>query len=142
VKRDPAARQAQSICRVTLVWSSIAVRGYPGGTALAAVLLIASWFLPESPASFPERPKIVEKAVIRIRSARKWPEKIALDTNQPTMPSQPVEAAPTEKLVERLFDEVTDQTSVDFLPKRKPDARTIDAPHPFAQAKRGTATAF
>src|SRR5262249_25646596 len=112
------------------------------GAALAAVLLIAGWFLPESPASFRERPESVERAAIRIRSAWKWPEKIVMETNQPTMPSLSVEAAPTEQSDERLPDEVTDQTIVDVLPKRKPDARMIEAPRSPARAKRRTATAF
>ena len=111
------------------------------GTALAAVLLITSWSLPESPASFPDRPEIIERAAIRIRSDRKWPEKIVLDTTQPTMPPSSAEIAPTEQLVERVTDEVMDQRSVNLLTKQNLDARTIDVRRPFARAKRGAATA-
>ena len=85
------------------------------GSALVVLLLIAGWSLPEPPASFPDRPEIIERAAIRIRSERKWPEKIVLDTNQPTIPPPSIEVAPTEQLVARLPDEMTDQTRVDFL---------------------------
>jgi len=51
------------------------------GSALAALLLIAGWSLPEPPASFPDRPEIIDRATIRIRSERKWPEKVVLDTS-------------------------------------------------------------
>jgi hypothetical protein len=80
------------------------------GSALAALLLIAGWSLPEPPASFPDRPEIIERAAIRIRSARAWPEKVVLNTSQPTIPTPSIEVVPTEQLVAPLPDEMTDQT--------------------------------
>jgi hypothetical protein len=112
------------------------------GSALAVLLLIAGWSLPEPPASFPDRPEIIDRTTIRIRSARKWPEKVVLDTNQPTLPPLSIEVAPPQQLVERLPDEMTDQTSVDSLAEPKPEARPIDAHHPPARAKRRTARVF
>jgi hypothetical protein len=53
------------------------------GSALVALLLIAGWCLPEPPPSFPDHPEI-DRATIRIRSERKWPQKVVLDTSQPT----------------------------------------------------------
>ncbi len=87
------------------------------GSALAVLLLIAGWSLPEPPASFPDRPEVIERAAIRIRSERKWPEKVVLDTSQPTIPPPSIEVAPAEQSVARLPDETTDQTSVDSLAK-------------------------
>jgi hypothetical protein len=55
------------------------------GGALAVLLLIAGWSLPVPPASFPDQSEIIERAAIRIRSERKWPEKVVLDTSKPTM---------------------------------------------------------
>jgi len=81
------------------------------------LLLIAGWSLPEPPPSFSERPEIIDRATIRIRSDRKWPEKVVLDTNQPTIAVPYIEVAPTEQSVVRLPDEMTDQTSADPLPK-------------------------
>src|SRR5712664_3574246 len=112
------------------------------GSALAAFLLIAGWSLPEPPASFPDRPEIIERAAIRIRSARTWPDKVVLETGQLTIPTPSIEVAPTEQLVARLPDEMTDQTRVDSLAKLDPDARPIDAHRRPARAKRKPARAF
>ena len=84
------------------------------GSVLAVLLTIAGWSLPESPARFPDRPEIIERAAIRIRSDRKWPEKIVLDTNVLTIPTPPVEVAPAQQPVEPLPDEMTDQTALTF----------------------------
>ena len=112
------------------------------GSALAVLLLIAGWSLPEPPASFPDRPEVIERAAIRIRSDRKWSEKVVLDTSQLTIPTPSIEVAPTEQLVARLPDEMTDQTRVDSLAKLNPDARPIDAHRRPARAKRKPARAF
>jgi hypothetical protein len=92
--------------------------------------------LPEPPARFPDRPEIIERAVIRIRSARTWPEKVVLNTSQPTIPTPSIEVVPTEQLVAPLPDEMTDQTRVDSPAKPNPDARPIDADRRPARAKR------
>ena len=112
------------------------------GSALAVLLLIAGWSLPEAPASFPDRPEIIERAAIRIKSAHKWPEKVVFDTNQPTFSPPSIEAAPAQQLVARLPDERTDQTRVDSLAKLNPDAEPIDAHRRPARAKRKPARAF
>jgi hypothetical protein len=112
------------------------------GSALTALLLIAGWCLPEPPANFPDQPEIIERAAIRIRSARTWPERVVLDTDQLTIPMPSIEVAPTEQLVARLPDEMTDQTRVDSLAKRNPDARPIDAHRRPARAKYRHARAF
>ena len=112
------------------------------GSALVVLLLIAGWSLPELPESFPDRPEIIERAAIRIRSARKWPEKIVMDTTQLTIPTPSIEVAPTEQLVARLPDQMTDQARVDPLPKPNPDARPIDAHRRPAQARRKPARVF
>jgi hypothetical protein len=111
------------------------------GSVLAALLLIAAWSLPEPPVSFPDRPEIIERAAIRIRSARTWPEKVVLDTSQ-LIPRPSIEVAPTEQLVVGLPDEMTDQTHLDSMAKLNPeaklnlDARPIDAHGRPARAKR------
>jgi hypothetical protein len=112
------------------------------GSALVVLLLIAGWSLPEPPSSFPDRPEVIERAAIRIRSERKWPEKIVLDTNQLTIPPPSIEVPPTQQLVARLPDEMTDQTRVDSPAKLNPDVRPTDAHHRPARAKRKPAGAF
>jgi hypothetical protein len=64
-----------------------------GGT-LAALLFIADWCLSTPPARFADRPQALERAIIRIKSAHKWPEKIVLDTSQPTIAPPAVEEPP------------------------------------------------
>jgi hypothetical protein len=112
------------------------------GSALSVLLLIAGWTLPAPPASFPDRPEIIERAAIRIRSERTWPEKIVLDTNQAMILPPSIDVAPTEQLAARLSDEMADQTRVDPLAKLNPDVRPIDAHRLPARARRRTARAF
>jgi hypothetical protein len=47
---------------------------FVGGT-LAALLFVAGWCLPTSPAMFADQPLAIDRAIIRIKSARKWPKK-------------------------------------------------------------------
>jgi hypothetical protein len=110
------------------------------GSALLILLLIAGRSLPEPPPRFPDRPEVIERAAIRIRSERKWPEKILLDTNQLTIP--PIEVALVEQLVAPLSNEIRDQTRVDALTKLDPDGRPIDAHHRLSRAKRKPARAL
>ena len=112
------------------------------GSALAALLSIAGWSLPELPESFPDRPEIIDRATIRIRSARKWPDKIVLDANQQMTPPPSIEVALAEQSLARLPDEMTDQTRVDSLARLDPDARPIDAHRQPKRAKRKLARAF
>jgi len=112
------------------------------GTVLAVLLLMAAWSFPEHPETFPDRPEIIERAAIRIRSERKWPEKVVLDTSQLTIPAPSFEVAPTEQLVAPLADEMTDQTRVDSLAKVDSDVRPVDVHRRPARAKRKLARAF
>jgi hypothetical protein len=111
------------------------------GSALAVLLLVAGWSLPEHPESFPDRPEVFDRATIRIRSARKWPEKVVLDTNQPTIPLLSIEAAPAQ-LVESLPEGMPNQTHADSLARSNSDAPPIDDRRPPARAKRRTARAL
>ena len=112
------------------------------GSALAALLWIAGWLLPMPPTSFPDRPEIIERAAIRIRSERKWPEKVVLDTSQPTIPTPSDEVTPTEPLIARMPDERTDPARVNSLAKLYPDAEPIDAHRQPAPAKHKRARVF
>jgi len=49
------------------------------------LLFIAGWYFPAPPAMFSNQPTVFDKTIIRIRSERKWPEKVVLDTGRPTM---------------------------------------------------------
>jgi hypothetical protein len=104
------------------------------GTALFVLLLTADWLLPEPPASFPDQQKYIERVSIRIKSVRKWPEKIVFDTSQPTivpgaapMVADPALGSP---------DDVSDGTAVDALATSKPSVRPPAVDHSPVQAKR------
>jgi hypothetical protein len=61
------------------------------------LLLLADWYLPKSSADLSSRAE-VDKTIIRIQSAKQWPDAVVFDTNQPSIPA-PVnvaEAAPVE----------------------------------------------
>jgi hypothetical protein len=151
-------------CRTAREWPSIAVMGRSRlaklpepsalpmaryfavvGGALAALLLIIGWSLPRLPDRFPDRANGIDAATIRIASARKWPEKVVLDTSQPTMPPLSIGVVPIQELAERLPDERTDQmhadSSADFMAESKPVARPITAEHPPMRSKRKRARA-
>jgi hypothetical protein len=112
------------------------------GCALTVLLLIAGWSLPVPPARFPDQSVIIERAAIRIRSERKWPEKVILDTSQLTIPTPTIEVAHTGQLVARLPDEMTYQTRTESLAKLNSDARPIDDHRRPARAKRKPAKIF
>jgi hypothetical protein len=54
------------------------------GSLLVAMLFVAEWYLPDSPQSF-VREAYVDKSIIRIKSAHKWPERVVIDTSLPTI---------------------------------------------------------
>lgn len=110
------------------------------GSALLVLLLVAGRSLPEPADGFTDRPEIVDGPTIRIESARKWPDKIVLDTNQPTFSSPFIEMQQTEEPVERLPDETAGQTNVDVaassMARPEPEARPIVAHHSSERARR------
>jgi hypothetical protein len=117
------------------------------GSALMALLLIVGWSSPDLPASSPDRPEIIDRTIIRIRSERKWPEKVVLDTNQPMILPPSTGMSPAQDLVEqelvvRLADEMTEQTGVDAPATPEPVAQRIDAHRQPPRAKRRPLKAF
>jgi hypothetical protein len=109
------------------------------GSALIVLLLIAGWSLPETTSGFSGRPEIIERAAIRIRSEHKWPEKVVLDTNQPTFSPRPIEVMPNHQSVD-TFDEVTDQTVPDVVTWQNSDVQPIAARRAPARAEHRNRT--
>jgi len=87
------------------------------GSALPVLLLIAGWSFAEPPASFPDRPEVIERAAIRIRSERKCRRRVVLDTNQPTIPPPSIEGSAGRAVGRAPADRRRIQTSVDSLAK-------------------------
>src|SRR6476646_5114454 len=57
------------------------------GSLLVAMLFIANWLLPMDP-TLSATSEQADKPIIRIKSDRKWPERIVFDTNAPTIVPQ------------------------------------------------------
>jgi hypothetical protein len=107
------------------------------GSALAALLLIASWSFSNSPSSFADRPEIIATAAIRIKSERKWPEKIELDTSQPTIvPPDDVASPLAAQPARPLPEDRPDKPRLEALAQLNPDTRLIATEHRAAQIKR------
>ena len=109
------------------------------GGALAALLLIAGWCLPTPPAMFVDQPPALDRAIIRIKSDRKWPEKVVLDTSQPTIAPPAVEEPPAAQSVRLPPDEAGDQSNLEAMAQLKPDTPSAAVDHPTLRIKRGLA---
>jgi hypothetical protein len=108
------------------------------GSALAVLLLMAGWFLPESPPSFSDRPEIIDRANIWIRSERKWPEKVVLDTSKPTRTAPVVMDLPAaQSSVPLPPDEAPDQPNFEAIAELKSDAHPVAIDRPTLRIKRG-----
>ena len=109
-----------------------------GGT-LAALLFIAGRCLPTPPVMLADQPQAVDRAIIRIKSARKWPEKVVLDTSQPTMAPPAVEEPPAAQSVRLPPDEPGDQSNLEAMAQLKPYRQPAAVDHPTLRIKRGLA---
>src|SRR5882757_6795276 len=109
------------------------------GCTLVALLFIAGWCLPTPPAMFADQSVAIDRAVIRIKSAHKWPEKIVLDTSRPTIAPPAVEEPSAAQSVRLPPDEVGDQSNLEALAQLKPDIPPAAINHPTLRIKRGVA---
>jgi hypothetical protein len=121
--------------------SSVPIAGYfqVVGSALADLLWLAGWTLPELPGTSSNRPDVIDRAIIRIESARKWPERIIFDANQPTFSPPSAEANSVQELAGSPPDEEVSRASVvsfaSFVAKPKPEARAVVANRPLMRDK-------
>jgi len=112
---------------------------FVGGT-LAALLFIAGWCLPAPLAMFADQPQAVDRAIIRIRSAHKWPGKVVLDTSQPTITPPVVEEPLAVQSIQLPPDEAKTQSNLEAMAQLKPNTRPAVVDHPPLQVKRRVAT--
>jgi len=93
------------------------------GSLLVAILFFADWYLTMAPTQSVTSPE-ADKPIIRIKSDRKWPERIVFDTSAPTIVPQkspviadaPVTNPPREAFA--LLNEPVPEVSVTPLPVR------------------------
>jgi hypothetical protein len=112
---------------------------FVGGT-LAALLFIPGWLLPKPPAMFADQSVALDKAVIRIKSAHKWPQKVILDTGQLTITSPVIMDPPAIQLSIPLpSDKAPDQSNLEAMALLKPDTQPAAINRSTLQIKRGVA---
>jgi hypothetical protein len=106
------------------------------GSALAALLLIVSWYCPAPPPFFTDRPQVIMTA-IRIKSERKWPEKIEFDTSQPTTVPPAGEVSSVAGLPAPLRpEETTGKPRLEALAQLNPDRRLSATQRQAVRIKR------
>jgi hypothetical protein len=112
---------------------------FVGGT-LAALLFIPGWLLPKPPAMFADQSVAFDRAVIRIKSAHKWPEKVILDTSQLTVkPSVIMDPPAIQPSIPLPSDKAPDQSNFQAMALFKPDTQPTAINHSTLQIKRGVA---
>jgi hypothetical protein len=103
---------------------------FVGGT-LAVLLFIPGWLLPNLPATFADQSVALDRAVIRIKSAHKWPEKVILDTSQLTItPPVVMDPPPIQWSIPLASDKAPDQSSLAATALLKPDTQPAHQPTP------------
>ena len=107
-----------------------------GGT-LAALLFIAGWCLPTSPAMFADQQLAIDRTIIRIKSAHKWPEKVVLDTSHPTIAPPAVEEPAAAQSVRHPSDQAGNQSNLEAMAQLKPYGQPAAVDRPTLQIKRG-----
>jgi hypothetical protein len=112
------------------------------GSVLLALLLLADWYLPKSSAESSRAD--VDKTIIRIHSAKQWPDAIVFDTNRPTTSAEvsvadsaPVEAPmpAIETSTRQAFAQLAPAAPIraaasDVAPKKEVAAKKMAARHP------------
>lgn len=112
---------------------------FVGGT-LAALLFIPGWFLPKPPAMFPDQSVALDRAVIRIKSAHKWPEKVILDTSQLTITPPVIMDPPAiQSSIPLPSDKAPDPSNLEAMALLKPDIQPAAINHSTQQIKRSVA---
>ena len=109
------------------------------GSLLLAILFIADWYLPMAPTQSVTSRET--EPIIRIKSDRKWPERIVFDTSAPIIVPQkpPVTNPPREAFA--LLNAPVPEVSVTPLPVRTKRKVARRAPHSRWTAYRPAARA-
>jgi len=109
------------------------------GSALAALIVIISWWCPAPAAISADRSQIVASG-IRITSERKWPDKIEFDTTQPAIAPPAGEVSSVATLPVPLPPEETAaKPRLEALAQLNPDTRLTATRHQAVQIKHRSA---
>jgi hypothetical protein len=111
------------------------------GGVLLALLFLSDAYAPKSPVESTAETG-VDKSIIRIRSDRKWPERVVFDTSIPTVipkPTEPTEASiPAPTVVADASTKVRVRDAFAQLPVDQKQAQLTEPkrPEPKLQRKR------
>jgi hypothetical protein len=112
---------------------------FVGGT-LAALLFIPGWFLPTPQATFADQSVAIDRAVIRIKSTHKWPEKVILDTSQLTItPTVVVDPPAIQSSISLPSDKAPNQPNLEAVALVTPDIQPAAINHSTQPIKRRVA---
>jgi hypothetical protein len=113
------------------------------GGVLLALLFLSDAYAPKSPPVISTAEAGVDKSIIRIRSDRKWPERIVFDTSLPTIipkPTEKIEASiPAPTVVADASTKVRVRDAFAQLPIDQKQAQLSEPtkrPQPKPQHKR------
>jgi hypothetical protein len=107
------------------------------GSVLLAVLFVAEQYLPDSPQTFVREARM-DKSIIRIKSAHKWPEPIVLDTSLPTIAPPPSLVVANAPVVNNQPREATNSPRAALAQLDAPPRRVVKTSSPD-RAKRKVA---
>jgi hypothetical protein len=111
---------------------------FVGGT-LAALLFIPGWLLPTPPATFADQSVAIDRAVIRIKSVERWPEKVILDTSRLTITPPVAMSPPAIQSSILLLSNNAPSPSHREVALLKPDKQPAAIHHTTRKTKRGMA---
>ena len=109
------------------------------GATLAVLLFILGWLLPSPPVVFADQSVALDRAVIRIKSADRWPEKVILDTSQLTITTPVAMNPPAIQSSIPLPSNNAPGPSHREVALLKPDLQPAAIHHTTRQIKRGVA---
>lgn len=112
------------------------------GAALLALLFVSDAYFPKLPDAV-SADNGVDKATIRIRSDRKWPQAVVFDTNRPTLVPAPVAVA-QDRVPAATVADVSAKARDAFAQAQPPDHSQVQLsvqgkPEPIPQHKRRVA---
>jgi hypothetical protein len=125
------------------------------GAVLLALLFVVDSYLPKLPPLDPTNAAAANFFVIRIHSARKWPERVVFDTSLPTITPATTGMAqakvpapagvadlPAKVRVRQAFAQLTPSGSNQLQPAdlRKPEAKPLRKRKPVARGYMGPPT--
>jgi hypothetical protein len=98
-----------------------------------ALLFLADSYLPRTAGSLGKHEGKIDTSIIRITSARKWPEKIVFDTSQQQLwlhrfPSAEIPSPPMEKLRDAFVKVVSAKPVLEHAAKTHPKRKITRRP--------------